>query len=65
MTSSAASADVAADFEDSLKDLQMNNRYEISTLTIIARENIQHAMAISRVLETHVKTVRLNLFSSF
>lgn len=51
------SAEVAADFQESLKDLQINNRYEISNLTIIAKENTEHAQAISRALESHIKTV--------
>lgn len=50
-------AEVAADFEESLKDLQTNNRYEISNLTVIAKENTEHAQAISRALENHIKTV--------
>lgn len=54
----SSSAEVAADFEDALKDLQGNNRYEISNLTIIAKENTEHAQAISKVLENHIKTVR-------
>jgi pre-mRNA cleavage complex 2 protein Pcf11 len=58
MSTALPSDEVAADFKDSLQDLQMNNRYEISNLTIIAKENTEHAMAISRVLETHIKTVR-------
>jgi pre-mRNA cleavage complex 2 protein Pcf11 len=53
-----SSADVAADFEDSLKDLGANNRYEISNLTIIAKESTEHAEAISNVLENHIKNVR-------
>ena len=57
MTSTLPSAEVAADFKDSLEDLQANNRYEISNLTIIAKENTEHAMAISRVLENHCRTV--------
>lgn len=55
--SGASSADVAEDFGDSLKDLQANNKYEISNLTIIAKENTEHAQAISQVLEKHIKTV--------
>lgn len=55
--SGISSEDVAADFEDYLKDLQANNRYEISNLTIIAKENTEHAEAISRTLENHIKTV--------
>ncbi|KAF2232061.1 hypothetical protein EV356DRAFT_525389 [Viridothelium virens] len=51
----SSSDEVAADFEDSLKDLQINNRYEISNLTIIAKENTEHAQAISEVLEKHIR----------
>lgn len=57
MASALPSAEVAADFKDYLQDLQMNNRYEISNLTIVAKENTEHAMAISRVLENHIKSV--------
>ncbi|KAF2213099.1 hypothetical protein CERZMDRAFT_84002 [Cercospora zeae-maydis SCOH1-5] len=53
--SGGSSAEVAADFEESLKDLQTNNRYEISNLTVIAKENTEHAQAISKVLENHIK----------
>lgn len=55
--SGGSSAEVAADFEESLKDLQSNNRYEISNLTVIAKENTEHAQAISSALENHIKTV--------
>lgn len=48
---------MAADFEESLKDLQSNNRYEISNLTVIAKENTEHAQAISKALENHIKQV--------
>ena len=51
-------SDVAHDFEDSLKDLQQNNRYEISNLTLIAKESTEHAQDISKALEVHIKTVR-------
>ncbi|KXT05937.1 hypothetical protein AC578_354 [Pseudocercospora eumusae] len=55
--SGASSSDeVAKDFEESLRDLQSNNRYEISNLTVIAKENTEHAQAISRTLESHIKT---------
>lgn len=56
--SGAASAAVAEDFADSLRDLTQNNRYEISNLTIIAKESTEHAQAISKALESHIKTVR-------
>lgn len=50
-------ANVAEDFEESLRDLNQNNRYEISNLTLIAKESTEHAQAISKALETHIKTV--------
>lgn len=59
--STLPSEEVAADFKDCLNDLQMNNRYEISNLTIIAKENIEHAQALSRALEQHIRTVRFIL----
>lgn len=55
--SGASSAEVAEDFGDSLKDLSGNIRYEINNLTIIAKENTEHAQAISKALETHINTV--------
>lgn len=57
MASTLPSAEVAADFKDSLDDLQGNDRFTINTLTVIAKENTEHAMAISRVLENHIRTV--------
>ena len=51
------SDEVAEDYKNSLEDLTINSRYEISNLTVIAKENTEHAMAISRVLENHIKTV--------
>lgn len=64
--SAHASDEVALDFQDSLQDLQNNNRYEISNLTIIAKENTEHAQAISEVLEKHIKTVStLIILSNF
>lgn len=61
----SSSDEVASDFEDSLKDLQINNRYEISNLTIIAKENTEHAQAISEVLEKHIKKVSRILFAKW
>ncbi|KAA6409587.1 MAG: mRNA cleavage factor complex component Pcf11 [Lasallia pustulata] len=49
------SDEVAEDYKNSLEDLTMNSRYEISNLTVIAKENTEHAMAISRVLENHIR----------
>lgn len=60
MSADQISDEVALDFQESLQDLQNNNRYEISNLTIIAKENTEHAQAIAMVLEKHIKTVRLS-----
>lgn len=51
------SDEVAEDYKNSLEDLTINSRYEISNLTVIAKENTEHAMAISRVLENHIKNI--------
>ena len=56
---SLPSAEVAADFKDALEDLKVNSRPEISNLTVIAKENTEHAQAISRELENHIKQVRI------
>ena len=56
--SGASSAEIAEDFADSLKDLQANNRTDIGNLTVIAKENTEHAQAISKSIENHIKTVR-------
>ena len=57
MSSGLPSDEVAEDYKNSLEDLSINSRYEISNLTIIAKENTEHAMAISRVIEHHIRTV--------
>ncbi|KAF1997211.1 hypothetical protein P154DRAFT_296244 [Amniculicola lignicola CBS 123094] len=49
---------VASDFREALLDLKINSRPEISNLTIIAKENTEHAQAISKELENHIKTAR-------
>ncbi len=51
------SDEVAEDYKNSLEDLTLNSRYEISNLTVIAKENVDHALAISRATENHIKTV--------
>ncbi|KAK0732640.1 hypothetical protein B0T21DRAFT_349626 [Apiosordaria backusii] len=48
-------AEVAADFREALQDLTTNARFEIVTLTNIARENANHGLAISEVLTNHIK----------
>lgn len=51
------SDEVAEDFRLALQDLNMNSRYEISNLTVIAKENTEHALAISEALKNHIKQV--------
>ena len=57
MSNGLPSEEVAEDYKNSLEDLTMNSRYEISSLTVIAKENTEHGMAISRVLENHIRNV--------
>ncbi|KAJ5661651.1 uncharacterized protein N7477_009267 [Penicillium maclennaniae] len=54
--SGLASDEVAEDYKNNLEDLTTNDRFQISNLTVIAKENTEHAMAISRVLENHIRT---------
>nr|POE53457.1 uncharacterized protein c4g9.04c [Quercus suber] len=49
-------SDIAGDFEDSLRDLARNDKYEISNLTLVAKECTENAQAISRALENHIRT---------
>ncbi|KAH8704263.1 putative mRNA cleavage factor complex component Pcf11 [Talaromyces proteolyticus] len=56
MSSGLPSDEVAEDYKNSLEDLTTNDRFQISNLTVIAKENTEHAMAISRVLENHIRT---------
>jgi hypothetical protein len=51
------SAEVVLDFKDALQELQSNHKPAIDVLTVIAKENTNHAEAISDVLEEHIKTV--------
>lgn len=57
MSSYSESEAVAKDFREALEDIQTIGRPEISNLTIIARENIEHALAISGALVDHIKRV--------
>lgn len=57
MSNDSESEAVAQDFRDALEDLQSFDRTEISTLTVIARENTEHAHAISGALQDHIKRV--------
>ncbi|KAJ6106695.1 hypothetical protein N7512_010212 [Penicillium capsulatum] len=54
--STLASDEVAEDYKSSLEDLKFNDRFQINNLTVIAKENTEHAMAISRVLENHIRS---------
>lgn len=56
------SDEVAEDYRKALEDLTMNSRYEISNLTVIAKENTEHALAISEALKSHIKRVGCNFF---
>ncbi|MCJ1314471.1 hypothetical protein MMC25_008153 [Agyrium rufum] len=47
--------EVAEDYKSSLEFLTANDRYAINNFTVIAKENTEHALAISRVLEEHIK----------
>lgn len=54
---SGDSAEVAEDYRLALEDLSGNLRFEISNLTVIARENTEHALAIAEVLQQHILKV--------
>jgi pre-mRNA cleavage complex 2 protein Pcf11 len=58
MSYGVSSDEVAEDYRKALEDLTMNSRYEISNLTVIAKENTEHALAISEALKNHIKRVR-------
>ena len=51
------SDEVAEDYTQALRALELNSRYEISNLTVIAKENTEHALAISEAVKTHIKQV--------
>ncbi|KAG6065030.1 hypothetical protein E4U32_007838 [Claviceps aff. humidiphila group G2b] len=50
----AEAEEVAEDYRHALEDLSSNMRFEISNLTVIARENTEHALAIAEVLQQHI-----------
>ncbi len=60
MSAPLPSDEVAEDYKSSLDDLVNNDRYQISNLTMIAKENIEHAEAISRVIQNHITRVSPN-----
>lgn len=49
--------EVAEDYRHALEDLSSNARFEISNLTVIARENTEHALLIAQTLEQHILKV--------
>ena len=57
------SDEVAEDYKSSLEDLIDNSRLVINNLTVIAKENIEHASAISRILENHIRNVSFCYFT--
>lgn len=57
-----SSEEIAEDYKSSLEDLHFNSRYEISNLTVIAKENIHAAQAIARSIEEHINKVSLPKF---
>ena len=54
MSGTLASDEIAEDYKAALEDLFTTDRYQISNLTTIARDNIEHAEAISRTLQNHI-----------
>ena len=60
MSGPLPSDEVAEDYRTSLEDLISNDRYQITNLTLIAKENVEHAEAISRVLQNHITRVSTN-----
>ena len=53
-------AEIAEDYRHALEDLTSNMRFEISNLTMIARENTEHALTIAEVLQKHILKVGLD-----
>lgn len=57
MSDGQSSDEVAENYRDSLEYLITNDRYTINNLTVIAKENTEHAQAISKALEEHIRRV--------
>lgn len=57
MSEESESEQVAQAFREAVEDLQGFTRAEINNLTMIARENTEHAHAISVALQEHIKRV--------
>ncbi|KAF6821283.1 mRNA cleavage factor complex component pcf11 [Colletotrichum sojae] len=54
MSYEASATEVAEDYRQALEDLTTNVRFEISNLTMIAREQTEHAQVIAEVLQKHI-----------
>ena len=61
MSGGHLSEEVAEDYKSGLEFLTTNDRYGINNLTVIAKENTEHADAIAKVLEERIRTVSLSL----
>lgn len=57
MSYEASATEVAEDYRQALEDLTTNVRFEISNLTMIAREQTEHAQVIAEVLQKHILRV--------
>ena len=57
MSGGHLSEEVAEDYKSGLEFLTTNDRYGINNLTVIAKENTEHADAIAKVLEERIRTV--------
>lgn len=57
MSYESSATEVAEDYRQALEDLTTNVRFEISNLTMIAREQTEHAQVISEVLQDHILKV--------
>jgi len=64
MSGGQPAEEIAEDYRVSLEYLQTNDRYAINNLTVIAKENTEHADAISAVLVDHIKKVSLDTDSN-
>jgi hypothetical protein len=64
MSAGLPSDEVVDDYKNSLDDLVTNDRISIGNLTVIAKECIEHAQAIARVLENHILRVGCSPFYS-
>lgn len=53
----ATADEVAEDYKSSLEFLTTNDRYAINNLTVIAKENTEHAEAICQVIDEHIRKV--------